>query len=235
MDGFTDFLAWSVRPANFGYTLLLALMFLYWISVVAGALDISFGTPDVGDADADVDVKVHGSLIDAQLDADVHAPQKGFAKAVASKGLVILKFFNIGEVPLMLYLSVFIPVAWGLSMTVTHIAGWDGWIIGILLFVPVVMAAAFAAKIATLPLKSLFRALNRPGRLANPLDLVGRECVIVSLTADAAHGQAEIPTDGVTLPLNVVTRAGVKLAKGSRAVVVELADEERSIYRIEPV
>ena len=89
----------AFMPVNLLFTVLLLLVLLYWIMVILGALDIDFLDFDF-DTDTDVD-------IDADADMDVQGG--GVLRGV-------LEFFYVGEIPVMVLVSVFALCLWMISV-----------------------------------------------------------------------------------------------------------------------
>ena len=233
-----EFLVFCFAPANFFYTLLLILLVLYWTGVILGALDLGLGTPDVDfdlDADADIGADAGTGAVAIDLDLDPGAALDHDLDAhQAPPWLAFLRFFNIGEVPLMIYLSFFIPCAWLLSLAATEALGWAGsWLAGLALLAPVFFFSAFAAKFATWPFRKLFRSMNREIGLVNREPILGREAVVLSLEVDDSHGQAEIRGRGAPILLNVRAAPGRRFARNDKVRLTALLDDERDVYLID--
>jgi len=182
-------------------TLLMLLIVCYGLLVVLGALDF-----DLLDFDVDVDI-----------DADM--------SPVSSAGFVALKFLNIGEVPIMVWLCIYGLVWWGLSQAL--------WLLmdqtsvdpnTTLLLVRNVAASVVLTKFLTNPLAHVFA---KPARV-RPEDLVGRECEISTFQATAEFGQAKCETDASPLLLNVRMSEG-ELSKGQQALIVDY-DSDSDIH-----
>ncbi|MDB4773036.1 hypothetical protein OAG20_03255, partial [Verrucomicrobiales bacterium] len=76
----SELLQESLRFYNFPITVCFVLVVLFWMITVFGIVDSDALEPNLDlDADVDVDAQVHGGSI----------------------GLGLLRFFNLGEVPLM--------------------------------------------------------------------------------------------------------------------------------------
>ena len=87
----------AFTPVNLFFTVLLLLVLVYWIMVILGALDVDF-------LDIDFD-----SDVDADADVDMDFQGGGFLRG-------ILEFFYIGEVPVMVLVSVFSLSVWTISV-----------------------------------------------------------------------------------------------------------------------
>ncbi len=95
-----EFLELCFTSVNLPFTILLILVFIYWVFFIVGAvgldsLDLDF---DAFDLDADVDV-----------DVDAHLDAHGGGHAGHSSGMFVsmLRFFNVGDIPLMIWATFF--------------------------------------------------------------------------------------------------------------------------------
>ena len=95
MEEFQELIHISLAGINVPISLLLTLILLYWISVIFGALDI-----DILQVDFDVE---------AEGDADIDLQSGG-----AFQGLML--YFNIGCVPVTVWLSFLIFTCWLLTV-----------------------------------------------------------------------------------------------------------------------
>ncbi len=190
--------SWPTLPA----TALLLLVAAYWAFVSLGALDLDF---------ADVD-------LDGNLQADGE---------VLSFGFVVLRWLNLGEVPLMVWLTVFAISMWMLSMLIDGRAGGvtESRDIALSLLRDAGLAVV-ATKVLTQPLRGKFD----PSEPYRSQDLVGKTCVIKSAEATPAFGQAEFKTDGSPLYLHVRTVEGT-LPKGEVVEIVDF-DAGRHVYLV---
>lgn len=260
-----EFVSACFSPANAFYTVLLLGMFLYWIMVVWGMLDVELGTPEVdidadldldldADVDLDADLDVSGSApeADGDFDADGHSvndhahvgevlldgdknqipdSRKKSVLRATPFYLTLMRWLGIGRVPLMVFLSVFVPLLWCFSFMATQHWGRSDGTMFLILLVPVVLAASVLSKFVTIPFGFLFRKANQPG-VEDHEDLAGELCRIVSLTADGVYGQAELSRDGAPLALNVRTDGGVVLSRGDGARIVSGPDA-KDVYVVE--
>jgi hypothetical protein len=233
----------AFRLINFPFTLLLILVVFYWSLVAFGAL-----AGPTADADLDMDAGGHVDLdagghadvdVDAQLDHDVdldtmhhHVEGHHSAHGHTDSGSWwhgALKFVNLGEVPAMVVLSVLILSLWTFGIVAN--AYWTGGshVLAALFLALNFVASAFVTRYVTLPLKPLFRLLNK--QYDEPVKIVGQHCRIITSEATGDFGQAEVPTKGSPILINVrVLHDGI-LARGDLAVVVR-EDEERRIFFI---
>jgi hypothetical protein len=208
----TELLQAAVLPPNLVATGLLVFVLLYWLTVIVGLLD--FKTADL-----------HlGGHVDLHADAGhVHGPNTDWLNGA-------LAFFNLGRVPLMLFVSFVALPLWVGSILTNYYTGNTSLLRGLVFLVPLLLASLFVAKVLTQPFVRLFKALEKDhdgGAVA-----LGKVCTVL-LPATADHlGQATVRIDGAPLMLNVRTTGG-PLAKGETALVIDY-DAPRRCYLIEP-
>ena len=141
-----------------------------------------------------------------------------------------LAFFNLGRVPLMLFVSFVALPLWVGSILTNYYTGNTSLLRGLVFLLPLLLVSLFVAKVLTQPFVRLFAALEKDhdgGAIA-----LGKVCtVLLPATADQL-GQATVRIDGAPLMLNVRTTRG-SLAKGETALVIDY-DAPRRCYLIEP-
>lgn len=220
MDQLLSFLEFSFALVNLPYTLLVCVVLLYWISVIIGALDIDLFHFDL-DVNADMEMD-----LDADLDTDMDAGADGDAQVHGDSLRSVLLFFNLGDVPVMIMVSVLCFFMWNISMLFTYYTGNQSLLMALAVFIPNFLGSLFIAKFVTHPFRILFRALGRDTEQAQ--DLMGKSCIVTTSQVDAAFGQAKIETEGAPLLLNARTEDGEILKKGEEALVVSY-DPKKSI------
>jgi hypothetical protein len=237
-------LAAMFAPVNIGYTILLIVVLIYWALVIIGALGIDLFHFDMevdNDVHLNADLHVDGDMhihadghMDVHADGDVHAHADGATEAGADHGGAlrgILMFFNLGEVPLMVFVSILVVSMWTISMTTNLLLNNDSLLLGVPILAGNIFVSAFVAKFLTAPIKHLFRALDKDVEVPVGHGVLGKTCVISTSEATEQFGQATIETDGAPLILNVVTFKGETLKKGEEAVVIDYVKEKR-VYTV---
>jgi len=223
-----EFIQLCFALPNLPFTILLILVFLYWIMVIVGAI-----APDAigGEIDADAGGHFDGGHFDgAHIDGHVETGDAGAHLPEGSALAHVLHFFNVGEVPLMVIISFFSFCLWAASILSTHYLGDTfGPFAALILLVPNVIASLFLAKFLTMPFKPIFRHMN--SGLAAPTKIVGKTCIIKTPEASRYAGQAEMATGASPILLNVRTKEGETLTKGEEALIVE-HDGARDIYTV---
>lgn len=210
-------------PANVWLTALLLLCCMYWALVIVSglgpdALDIDLDTDTDADADLDADV-------DAEADADAGSDAGGGHSGGAL--YAVLRMFNIGDVPLMVVVTVLVLAMWAMSVMLYPVIGDWALLWQLLVLVPVFALSVLVMKVATYPVKRFYRALKEADGAAaiDRLELVGKRCMVTTSQATAAFGQAEYRAEGAPVLLNVRTHENETLTRGQEAVIVGRDDK----------
>lgn len=196
----SELLSASTAWVNAPYTFALILVLLYWLSLIIGLVDIeSF--------DWEVD---GGSDVDAA----------GVGK--------VLGFFNIGEVPFMIWVSIAVLGMWITSVLTNDFLGNESLLVAAVILLPNLIVNSFVAKIVTTPLRRFFRELESDA--LESVDVVGSLARVKSGSVDSQFGQAEVPWEGADLVINVRTRGDETLRRGDEVMVIEyLSDDDTYI------
>ncbi len=180
--------------------------------VILGALDI-----ELFDFDFDVDS-------DADMDIEIESP--GFLRAV-------LEFFYIGEVPVMVLVSIFVVVLWFFSILGNYYLNpGRGLLIGTMIATGNIFVSLLLTRIISMPFRAFFKAFDDDPNA--PKKVVGRIGVVLTSQISDKMGQLEVSTKGAPLVLNARTSKGEVLTKGQEALVTG-HDKDRSVYFVEPV
>ncbi|WP_395742355.1 hypothetical protein [Prosthecobacter sp.] len=215
----------AIQPQQLLLSLLLALVVLYWLLVLLGALDFESDLPDdlIGDGDAGGGTDTpHG-----------HAHAHAHGLSTGGAWLSVGRFLGFSQVPLVVWLSFMVVFLWLGSLALNE---WyneaDSLGQAALLLLPNFLGSLLATKLATLPVSKLFKAMADADSEAE--DVIGRTGVVTSTEADACYGQLEISTANVPLLINVRTQPGAApLKRGDPATVVS-AGPDHVFYLIEP-
>jgi len=209
----------AISPHQALLSLLLALIVVYWLLVILGALDFEADLPDDLNLDGDVD----GS----SGTTHVHGLSTGGA------WLSVGRFLGFSQVPLIVWLSFLILFLWFGSLVLNDWFNQTGDLVqAALLFLPNLVGSLIVTKLATLPVGKLFKAMGDADSEAE--EVIGRTGIIASTEADESYGQLEITTASVPLLINVRTLPdAVPLKKGSLAKVIS-AGPDNTFFLIEP-
>lgn len=213
----TEYLQLCFSGANLPASALLVLVMFYWLMLILAGLDLDFLDIDLDvDGDADLDMDMDG------VDADGHLAD------TLGLGLVVLRFLNIGRVPIMVWVSIFAIAYWLLSVILDRFLDNPDHRIELLYAaqygVRNFAIAVVLTKIFTQPLRGKFDP-SEPNKVE---DMIGTECVVTTTEVNKSFGQARYETEAAPLLLNVRTREK-PLAKGDLAVIVD-HDAEENVY-----
>ena len=202
----------AVSPPNLIATGLLVFVLLYWLTVIVGVLD--FKTLD----------------LEISHDADVHheAPHAHMGIDWLNNALA---FFNLGRVPLMVFLAFVALPLWVGSILLNHYTHNASFALGLLFMGPLLLGSLLVSKVLTTPFVKLFATLEKDASAGvNP---VGKVCTLALPISADRLGQATLRADGASLTLNVRSASGAALRKGDTALVIDY-DEQGRCYLIEP-
>lgn len=209
-----ELLQMSLMPANIAATVFLAMMVAYWLMVILGAMDLDFL-----DFDLDTDV-------DADVDLDL-----GGAPVGVFDGM--LAFFYLGKIPIMILLSIFAMCLWVVSIIANGYLNPSGSLaLGLPIAAGNLVVSPLVCKVICTPLARLFMALKKDPNA--PADVIGRICKVNTTQVSKKMGQAEVPTSGAPILLNVVADGDHIFKKGDEAVVIG-KDETKGVHIIAPV
>jgi hypothetical protein len=202
----------SFSPVNFIPTLLMVLVLLYWFSVIIGLADFSSFDIDI-DADIDTDIADTSEISVSWINGLFH-------------------YFNLGKVPLMVFVSFLALPMWVMSVIINYSLGNSSVLFSLILLIPIFLVSLFVAKILTFPFISIFKTLDKENHYAEE-SAVGKMCTVTLGASKDRIGQAEIRYDGSVILLNVKTNGEIIAEKGKSAVVVDHI-REGNYYLIEP-
>lgn len=194
----------SIIPTAF-----LVFVLLYWVAVIFGFLDLDF-----------LDIEVEA---EADINTDGVSSLTWLNSALA--------FFNLGKVPLMVFLTFLALPFWAITILLNYYLNNDSALLGALYMIPAFIAALFISKILSMPFVRLFDALEKKHESA--ATIIGQICTIILPASSIELGQASVKTKGAPLLLSVKTTNGSNLNKGETALVIDYNNENK-FYIIEP-
>lgn len=210
---------------NLPVTVLLGIILLYWLMVLVGALDSDMDTVDIhADTDVHLDADAH---VDGH--ADVHSDN-----VLGGLFMRAGRFLRLGQVPLMLVMSILAIFMWPISMLGNYYlngtADHRSTGFALLMLLPNFIVSALATRMVTAPIAAALKKLSIETD-AN-LPIVGRHGRVQSFQVDQTYGQIEIPTDGAPLLVNARTLDGAApLPKGTRVIVLEATEGHHYLIR----
>jgi hypothetical protein len=193
-------------PANAIPTALLLFVLAYWVIVILGLIDTDF------------------------LDLDIESEHGGEVSADISWINQALYFFNLGRIPLMIWLSFFTVPLWLIMINVTGYLKLSGFIWGILFLFPTAFVCLFIAKIFTMPFIRFFDYINRD---TDEKDIIGQLGTVVTSADHIKKGQAEVNLNGNFMLFSILTSPGNVAEKGQRVLFIQ-ALPEHNVFLVEP-
>jgi len=247
-----EFLQIALSFPTVVFTTLLGAVLIYWLLVIAGALDLDTldggaegaldGALD-GAADGALDGVADGALdgaADGALEgvADGASEGLGAAEAVEGAGAVagLLAFLRIGKIPVTVVLSVLILWSWLVSFVASFAlqrASLEGLLYALAVIgvgVGSLVVAVPATSWALAPLERLF--VLEDTRVEERL--VGQTCRIKTLRVDRSFGMAEYDDGAAGLLLQVRCPRENDLRKGQDALIVGY-NRKDGTYQVEPL
>jgi len=185
-----------------------AMVLLWLISMVSGIdADLDF------DVDADFDTGDAGFSVDDPSNVDLNKETVVGKRRKKLKGWqIFLIYFNFVGVPLLLALTIFIFAWWLLSTFTTiitnthHNPSIGHWIV-----LGLIIPALYITKFFNMPLKTLFKNLNKDGDKA--IDFLGRKGTSLSSITDAKLGNAEVIVEGDPMNIYIKSFDGIYYAQ----------------------
>ena len=239
MSDFFEFLKICFITVNVPFTVMLGAVFAYWIMFIVGAVGLDSFDLDLDmDLDADVDVDLDID-VSADVDVDPGLDVDGDADVAAADGttggslwISVLRFFNVGDVPLMILISVMVFCSWAMGVLGNHYFNPElSTGRSMLLLIPIVVLSLLVTKVVTTPVRKIFSHAN--AGVEAPMQMVGKTCVVTTGEVTPTFGQAQLAHEGPPITLNVRCPTDRSLSKGDEAVITD-HDKESNTYTVVP-
>ncbi|RYF82661.1 MAG: ubiquinone biosynthesis protein [Comamonadaceae bacterium] len=185
---------------TFIYSLLLAVVLVYWVAAIIGLVDF-------GESSIDLDIAEH---------ADVSVDDLG-----TIAGFVVA--FGLSGVPFSIVVTLLVVIGWTLS-TLAGI-----WVLAWVPTLPLQIIAGLVVLAACFALSIVIAArIVRPLRGAfvtdyarQNSDLIGQTCIITTGSVDEKQGYAQVAQRGAGILIQVWSPSPNPLRRGSSALIVE--------------
>ncbi|MEZ4984017.1 MAG: DUF1449 family protein [Saprospiraceae bacterium] len=201
----------ALHPLNIPFSLLLAVVLLYWITVILGALEMDAFDLDI-DGDTDTDAASHAG------------GGSWFAAA--------LHFFHFDRLPFMLIMSLVVLASWALSILSNHYWGHYHYGFAVLMAGPIVLVSFIIAKLVSFRLLPLFAATNTA---VAAVEYMGKVCKVKLPPSDTHFGQAGLWHAGDELLVHIkVANKDIQLQPGQEVIIIGHTDDER-YWLVEPL
>ncbi|MBN1468515.1 MAG: hypothetical protein JW924_07300 [Fusobacteriaceae bacterium] len=208
---FKEYLVYSISGINILSTILLIIIFFYWILSLLGIISSSDIDIDFGLDDFDLDIDGDGIY-----DINTHNP---FVK--------ILSFGNFGVVPFMFYMTIYIAYLWTLTMLTFYIKLNPSSFIAIIIFLINFIISFFLTKYTIVPLIPFFQGLEENIEF-NPLGKIG--ILTTDLQINRLGTIKILGEKGREVILNVMSKE-INYKKGDKVLILEKI-ENRDVYLV---
>ncbi len=220
------------------FSAIMAVVFLYWILVILGTLDVDlFDLDGVTEAiDGALDGALDGAIEGGLEAADgLEGGAEGAGEGTPSGLAGVIHAVGLHGVPLTISLSILFGLAWLLSMLLIEGVRLKApeWVANIplqfaVLLVTLTVAGFLTARIIR-PLRPAFATVTAPSRGS----FTGRVCTVVSTRVDGDFGRAEIDDGGAGLLVDVRCAEENTLSRGDYALVYDY-DREADVFLVKP-
>jgi uncharacterized protein YbjQ (UPF0145 family) len=210
----------AFTPANLLPTIFLLFTILYWVVFILGMLDLSFLDFEM-DKNLSLDKEIGIGKEIGPGGQEVDAAGKEFEPGGKSFGLKILHFFNLGEIPFMLFFSVFSVFFWSFSILGNHYLHGGSFVMVLGTLVGGGVASALLTKVITQPLRKIFGEM---GKGEEVVDLRGHICVLELSVEGSRLGQADVVVRNKHMLITVKSDDGTKIERGRRCVIIEKSE-----------
>ena len=236
-----EFLAIIFAMPTVPWTCLVIAALVYWMSVIAGALDMNVlggGDADVGHGDVGGDVgdgdAGHGDQVG---DADGDASQDPGGTQDASSGGVLTAVMNalkLRSVPVTISLSMLGLSGWLVSFLLTFnlspLLPLPSVVTGLIVFLSSTVLATLATSIFIRPLAPLFRSRSAPRHT----ELIGKVVRITTGRVDGRFGEGHLQDGGAGLALQVRCADPDALSRNDEALILGW-DTATESFEVEPM
>ncbi len=236
-----EFLNQTFSIVNIIPTGFLVFTLIYWFSVLIGMLDMNFLNVNVDkniSIDKDLSIDKHLSIDkNLQIDKNVSIDKtidkqidKNIEKNIDISWFnAVLSFFNLGRVPLMVFLSFWALPMWFISITLNYYLGNSSVLLSLIFLIPNVIVSLLISKALTQPLVRIFDKLDFDEQ---DDDFEAKLGIAVTNVNDKKPGQIEIKNKGVNIRLNAITLEGKEVLKNSKIMIIQYL-EDKDLYLIE--
>jgi len=212
-----DFIELAFSKVNFVATIFAILFAIYWVVTIFTGLDLH-----ASDAHIHVDKDIH---IDKHFDVnkDAHHPHAGKPTGDGWDG--ILKFFHIGELPILFIFSFVSIFMWLLIINASAYLGWENKWIGFVLYPPAFIVAMLLTKVAVTPFLRLYRVFNHKGE--ESIDFIGKVGAVTSVVRPDKIGQIEIKHNGDVIRVYARSIDQETHQPGRQVIILEASPDQK--------
>lgn len=232
-----DLLNILFSPVNMALSILLLLLFIYWILTMISGLDfdLDFDVEVDLDIDTDIDIDAATALDTGNVSIDDFANAEIRHEDILPKRKKDLKFwqvflvyFNFVELPFMFTFTCWIFSWWVLTVSATYLTGSSNNSVGFLLFFAAIIPSLILTKIGTSPFKNFFKHLSRKG--VEALDLVGRKGYLSSNISNNKLGLVKVTVEDSPITIYAKSLNGEVINAGEQVLIIKESTDKKYHY-----
>ena len=211
-----EFIELAFSKVNFIATVLAILFAIYWTVTIFTGLDIHGAHAHVH-IDNDVHIDKH-----FDINKDVHHPHAHHGDGAWTS---LLKFFHIGELPILFIFSFVSIFLWLFMVNATQALGWQDKWIGFVLYIPAFIVAMLVTKVVIIPFLKLYRVFNHKGE--ESIDFIGKVGSVVATVKYDKIGQIEIKNAGDVIRVYAKSITNETYSPGQQVIILEAAADQK--------
>lgn len=217
-----EFIQLAFSKVNFVATVLAILFAIYWVVTIFTGIDFH-----VAEGDMHVD---HDVGLDKHFDLNKDAHHHPEAKVSGDHWNSVLKFFHIGELPILFIFSFVSIFMWLIIINVSSWLGWEDKWIGFVLYLPAFIIAILATKVVIIPFLKLYRVFNHKGE--ESIDFIGKVGAVTSVIKPDKLGQIELRHNGDVIRVYARSIDQEIYSIGQQVIILE-STPDRKFYLVQ--
>ncbi|GAB3006619.1 hypothetical protein GCM10027051_02530 [Niabella terrae] len=215
----SEFIQLAFSKVNFIATVLAILFAIYWVVTIFTGLDFDTADSDLAlhhDGDLHHDAGPHKDFHHGESQADGHYWHS------------VLKFFHIGELPILFIFSFVSIFMWLIMINTSAWLGWQDKWIGLVLYIPAFILAMLVSKVAIIPFLKLYRVFNHKGE--ESIDFIGKVGAVYSVVKPDKLGQIEIRNQGDVIRVYAKSIDHEIYEPGSQVIILEASPDQKFFF-----
>lgn len=222
-------------PINMALSILLIVIFLYWIITMIFGVDFDLDFDVDVDVDVDMDVDLESGLntdgmsLDDVANAEIK--KENIIKDRQKKlkwWQIVLVYFNFVSLPFMFTFTFWILSWWFLTVFFTYLTGSYNNAFGFVIFVGAILPSLILTKILTSPFKSFFKNFNKNG--VDSLELLGRTATTVSQINGDRIGSVKIVIDSSPITIYAKSLNGELIKADENVLIIKKSADKKYYY-----
>lgn len=211
-------------PNNIALTILLGMLFLYWIFSIVTGLDF--------DTDFDIDIDIDTDL-DIDMDSsvelkDINSGEFSSKKMQHRWWQRLLIYFNFTDLPFMFVFTFWIFCWWALTISLTYVTESTHNSTGTILCLVLILPSLILSKWLSQPFKSFFKHLNKDG--VEELRLEGKIGMLQSDLKDDKIGRVRIMINDDPILIYGKSKEAQALKANTEVYILQKSNDKKYYY-----